>query len=209
MRRHVQFYSEGMKIDGEIFVPHSQPAGGRLPGIVICHGFSQHKEIFGLSYAESLSRHGFVCLSFDYRGFGGSEGQRGRLIPLNEVADAQSALTFLSVQPEVDPDRLGLLGTSFGGAVVLHVGAIDERAKAIVCFDGIGSGRRWSFTITIVAASLLKKPRASTPRRVNPDVSQPSRQPHASMATTLAKSSSIGSAFPPGGISSTFEGTAR
>ena len=59
------------------------------------------------------------------------------------MEDARCALTFLSVQTEVDRERLGLLGTSFGGAVVLHVGAIDERAKAIVCFDGIGSGRRW------------------------------------------------------------------
>ena len=81
MRRKVQFYSGGLKIDGELFVPESHASGARMPGVVICHGFSQHKEIFGLSYAESLSRHGYVCLSFDYRGFGGSEGQRGQLIP--------------------------------------------------------------------------------------------------------------------------------
>lgn len=143
MKRNVQFYSEGLKIDGQLFVPDDLPEGERLPGVVVCHGFSQHKEIFGLSYAESLSRHGFVCLSFDYRGFGSSEGQRGRLIPLHEATDARCALTFIGVQPEVDPHRLGMLGTSFGGAVVLHVGALDERAKAIVCFDGIGSGRRW------------------------------------------------------------------
>lgn len=142
MRRKAQFYSEGLKLDGELFIPDDR-GDKRLPGVVICHGFSQHKEIFGLSYAESLSRHGYVCLSFDYRGFGGSEGQRGRLVPLGEVVDAQSALTFLSAQPEVDPDRLGLLGTSFGGAVVVYVGAVDDRARAIVSFDGIGSGRRW------------------------------------------------------------------
>ncbi|MBI2911001.1 MAG: alpha/beta hydrolase [Chloroflexi bacterium] len=143
MERTVNFHSSGLKLEGVLFLPEGTAPAERRPGIVVCHGFTQHKEIFGLSYAAALARHGFAALSFDYRGFGGSEGQRGRLIPLHEVEDARNALTFLETVPEVDAHRLGLLGTSFGGAVVLHIGAFDSRPRAIVSFDGIGSGRRW------------------------------------------------------------------
>lgn len=142
-QRSVQFYSDGLKLDGVLFLPDGYRDGERLPGVVICHGFTQHKEIFSLAYGTSLSRHGFACLSFDYRGFGGSEGQRGRLIPLEQVADARSAVTFLGLQPEVDPARIGLMGTSFGGAVVQQAGVDDDRVRAVACFDAIGNGRRW------------------------------------------------------------------
>jgi uncharacterized protein len=142
-QRSVQFWSDGLKLDGVLFLPDGYRPGERLPGVVICHGFTQHKEIFSLAYGTSLSRHGFACLSFDYRGFGGSEGKRGRLIPLEQVADARNAVAFLGTQPEVDPSRIGLLGTSFGGAVVQQAGVDDEHVRAVACFDGIGNGRRW------------------------------------------------------------------
>lgn len=143
MERKVAFYSAGNKLAGVLHIPEDYKSGERCPGIVICHGFTQHKEIFGLSYAASLARHGFAALSFDYRGFGGSEGPRGRLIPMEQVEDTRNALTFMQTVEEVDPERLGLLGTSFGGAVVVYVAAFDQRPRAVVCFDAIGSGRRW------------------------------------------------------------------
>lgn len=52
-------------------------------------------------------------------------------------------MTFLGMQPEVDPERLGLYGTSYGGATVSWVGAIDQRAQCIVSVVGIGNGARW------------------------------------------------------------------
>ena len=55
----------------------------------------------------------------------------------------QAALTFLGLQPEVDEDRMGLYGTSYGGATVSWVGAIDPRPKCIVSVVGIGNGARW------------------------------------------------------------------
>ena len=65
---------------------------------------------------------GYVVLSFDYKGWGDSEGPQSRLAPYSRVADVQAALTFIGTLPEVDPARLGIYGTSYGGATVVLVG---------------------------------------------------------------------------------------
>jgi uncharacterized protein len=59
------------------------------------------------------------------------------------VADVQAALTFLGARPEVDPSRLGIYGTSYGGATVVWAAAIDSRVKCTVSVVGIGHGARW------------------------------------------------------------------
>jgi predicted alpha/beta hydrolase len=63
-----------------------------------------------------LNETGYVVLNFDYKGWGDSEGPTTRLAPYSRVADVQAALTFLAAQPEVEASRLGLYGTSYGGA---------------------------------------------------------------------------------------------
>jgi len=84
-----------------------------------------------------------MVMTFDYKGWGESAGVRSRLAPYSRVADVQAALTFLSTLPEVDADHLGIYGTSYGGATVVWVGAIDPRIQCIVSVVGIGHGRRW------------------------------------------------------------------
>src|SRR5499433_3161923 len=75
--------------------------------------------------------------------WGDSEGPRTRLAPYSRVADVQAALTFLAAQPEVAADRLGIYGTSYGGATVVWVAAVDPRVKCTVSVVGIGNGARW------------------------------------------------------------------
>ena len=82
-------------------------------------------------------------MTFDYKGWGESEGARTRLAPYSRVADVQAAMTFLGIQPEVDEDRLGIYGTSYGCATVVWVAAHDERVKCTVGVVGMGHGRRW------------------------------------------------------------------
>jgi dienelactone hydrolase len=60
-------------------------------------------------------------LTFDYKGWGDSDGAKTRLAPYSRVADVQAALTFIGAQPEVDVTRLGIYGTSYGGATVVFV----------------------------------------------------------------------------------------
>jgi dipeptidyl aminopeptidase/acylaminoacyl peptidase len=84
-----------------------------------------------------------MVMTFDYKGWGESAGARSRLAPYSRVADVQAAVTFLGTLPEVDANHLGIYGTSYGGATVVWVGAIDPRVKCIVSVVGIGHGARW------------------------------------------------------------------
>jgi len=135
----IQFYSDGLRLSGVLFVPE---APAPHPGIVLCHGFTAIKELILPDYARRYAAAGYAALTFDYRGFGESEGPRGRLIPLEQVNDIRNAITFLQAQPEIDPARIGLWGTSFGGAHVPYVAGIDGRARAAVAQVGFGDGER-------------------------------------------------------------------
>src|SRR5207237_1652013 len=90
-----------------------------------------------------LNEVGYVVLAFDYKGWGDSEGPRTRLAPYSRVGEVQAALSFLAAQDEGDAERLGIYGTSYGGATVVFVAAIDPRVKCVVSVVGIGHGARW------------------------------------------------------------------
>jgi dipeptidyl aminopeptidase/acylaminoacyl peptidase len=101
------------------------------------------KDLYLPDNAAALVAEGYVVLAFDYKGWGESEGPKSHLNPHGRVADAQAALTFLALRPEVDADRLGVYGTSYGGATVVWLAAVDERVKCMVSVVGIGHGKRW------------------------------------------------------------------
>ena len=143
MKQPVRFYSEGFQLDGDLYTPDGLTAGERRAGIVLCHGYTGVKDLYLPDNARVLTEAGFVVLTFDYKGWGASEGPRSRLAPYSRVADVQSALTFLGTVPHVDPARLGIYGTSYGGATVVWVAAIDQRVKCTVSVVGIGHGARW------------------------------------------------------------------
>src|ERR1700686_4363025 len=143
MPKSVTFYSEGVKLAGDLFLPADLKPGERRAGIVLCHGYTGVRTIYLPDNAGVLAAAGYVVLTFDYKGWGDSDGPKSRLAPHSRVADVQAAVTFLGVQPEVDADRLGVYGTSYGGATVVWVAAIDPRVKCVVAVVGIGDGARW------------------------------------------------------------------
>jgi alpha/beta superfamily hydrolase len=102
-QRVVHFHSEGSKLEGDYFVPADQKPGERRPGIVLCHGYSGVRNLILPDYAKLFVEAGYPVLSFDYRGFGGSEGPKWRIMALEQVDDIRNAITWLEVQPEVDP----------------------------------------------------------------------------------------------------------
>ncbi len=142
MKTGVVFYSEGSRIAGDLFMPDTRGPGDLLPAIILCHGFSGIREILLPPYAAAFARKGFAALIFDYRGFGDSDGERGRLIPAEQVVDIRNAITFMETVAGVDGTRIGLWGTSFGGANAICATAIDSRVKCLAVQITFGSGRR-------------------------------------------------------------------
>jgi len=132
MHRDVTFLSQGLRCSGRLDVPASAN-GRRSPAIILANGLAAIKAMILPDFAVRFVRAGFVTLSFDYRHFGDSEGQpRHQLFPLDEVEDVRNAVTWLSEQPEVDAQRIGLWGTSYGGGIVTCTAAFDRRVRAVV-----------------------------------------------------------------------------
>jgi dipeptidyl aminopeptidase/acylaminoacyl peptidase len=139
-KRTVNFFSEGARLEGDLMLPPDLKPGERRPAIVLCHGFTGVRSFFLEDYAKVFVSAGFVALIFDYRGWGGSEGEKWRLVPLEQVDDIRNAISFLEAQPMVEPERLGLWGTSYGGAHAPYVAAVDTRVKAAVGQVGFAEG---------------------------------------------------------------------
>lgn len=135
--------SGGVRVAGELGLPDGLLPEERRPGLVLGHGFGVVKQSLATE-AEFFRRAGYVVLAIDYRTFGASEGEpRGQLFPLNEVEDFRNAVSYLQRRPEVDPDRIGIWGASFGGAVVIWTAAVDRRVKAVVAEVPVVNGHRW------------------------------------------------------------------
>ena len=141
-QRVVNFYSEGSKLEADYFVPDDYVEGEQRAGIVLCHGYSGVRTVILPDYAEYFVAAGYPVLSFDYRGFGGSEGTKWRIIADEQLQDIRNAVTWLEAQPEVDPERLGIWGTSNGGAHIAAAAAGDPRVKCAVGQVGYGDGWR-------------------------------------------------------------------
>jgi dipeptidyl aminopeptidase/acylaminoacyl peptidase len=164
----VSFYSEGTRLSGDLFLPQGMAAGEQRAGIVLCHGYTGVRNLYLPDTAKALTDAGYVVLTFDYKGWGDSDGPKSRLSPYGRVIDSQAALTFLGAQPMVDADRLGIYGTSYGGATVVWTAAVDPRVKVVVSVVGIGHGRRWMRSVRRPDefADLLARSEADRIRRV-------------------------------------------
>ncbi len=143
MQRHpVRFFSDRHLLDGDVYLPDDLEPGETRPAVVTCSGYQGLKVIHPERFARSLVPHGYICLAFDYRGFGASEGERGRLTPQDWVEDVRAAVSLLETMPQVDQDRIGLLGWALGGGVAIAEAADDERVRAVATCNAIGDGER-------------------------------------------------------------------
>lgn len=133
MRKELEFSSKGLLCRGWLYLPDDLKENQKAPAVVMAHGFSALKEQVLPEYAERFTAAGFVTLVFDYRYFGESEGEpRSQLFPLEMAEDYRNAISRLYYQPEVDPDRIGIWGTSYSGGLVVYLGTHDKRVKAVV-----------------------------------------------------------------------------
>ena len=142
MRKDVEFKTEdGVTLRGWLYLPDQ--SRGRVATIVMAHGFSAVKENYLDKYAEVYSAAGLGALVFDNRCFGASDGKpRQHIDPWRQVADYRDAITYASTLAEVDADRIGIWGSSYSGAHVLVVGALDRRVKCVTAQVPLISGHR-------------------------------------------------------------------
>ena len=141
MEERVSFASVGLKLAGILHLPEERPTEERRAAFVVLHGFGSNKDGGGgTAVAKVLAGLGYAALRFDFRGCGESEGERGRVICMEQVRDTRNALSFLAARPEIDPRRIGVVGQSFGAAVAVYAAGVDRRVAACISSGGWGDG---------------------------------------------------------------------
>jgi dienelactone hydrolase len=157
-RRNVQFASHNEICAGWLYDgAGDQPAGTKgRPAIVLGHGIGAIKEMGLDRYSEVFSQAGYICLAFDYRYSGESSGKpRGLVDVSKQLQDWHSALDYIRSLPEVDPERVGIFGSSFGGGHVMQVGKNDTRVKAIISQCPFTNGLQSAMSAGISTAPFL------------------------------------------------------
>ncbi|KAH9247251.1 hypothetical protein BASA81_015194 [Batrachochytrium salamandrivorans] len=165
----VDIYSDGTRMQGTVWRPKGFSPSQTYPCIVLCHGFGGKRAHLDYSYAPKFAQAGFIAITFDYRGWGDSDGilvaaekqpkpdphtglftiqarsVRKIVDPEWQLRDIDSALAFASSEPGVDINRIGLWGSSFGGGHALAIaGRNDPRVNAVVCQIGsINTHANW------------------------------------------------------------------
>ncbi len=158
--RQVTFYVDGgVPLYGKLFLPKGFTTTAKYPAVVVGHGINALS--IGIEkFASRFAERGLVAMAIDYQsyGFSGSGSDDLRLLDpdpttdaaavteaerrlvlkrtnlnnVHEVADVRAAVSYLQGEPGVDPDRIGIWGSSNGGAIVMAVAAVDARVKAVV-----------------------------------------------------------------------------
>lgn len=143
MEQNVFFDSDGLSLSGVLQVPDNLAPGERRPAIALLHGFGSHKgDGMVMLAARLFAGLGYVTLRFDMRGCGESEGERARVICLEQVADTRHAVDFLLTRPEVMPGGIAVMGHSFGAAVAVYTAGVDKRIAACISSGGWGDGAK-------------------------------------------------------------------
>jgi uncharacterized protein len=144
MQETVTFYSDGLKLVGQFSSAQTVAAGEVAPTLICLHGYTGRKDVYLTAYVRELTAAGFHTLDFYHRGYGDSEGVRLRNKPWEQVEDIRSALIYVQQRSDVDADRIGVYGTSFGGSTAMAAAAVEER---IACAASVGGpadvGRSW------------------------------------------------------------------
>lgn len=142
----VNFLNQGQKIVGTLTLP----SGGNqpYPVVLFLHGFAADRNwlpitgtqegIFGRA-ARILAEHGVASLRIDFRGSGESDGAFADMTYTGEIADTIVAMDYLATRPEVDSQRLALVGLSGGGLVAAETAARDPRVQSLILWSPVAN----------------------------------------------------------------------
>ena len=130
--RKVTFHNRyGITLAADLYQPKG--ASGKLAAIAVCGPFGAVKEQAAGLYAQTMAERGFLTIAFD-PSFTGESGGTPRYMASPDIntEDFQAAVDFLSVQDNVDPEKIGIIGICGWGGMALNTAALDTRVKATV-----------------------------------------------------------------------------
>ncbi|MDO4156859.1 MAG: alpha/beta hydrolase [Oscillospiraceae bacterium] len=130
--RKITFHNRyGITLAADLYEPKN--IDSKLPAIAVCGPFGAVKEQSSGLYAQTLAERGFLTIAFD-PSFTGESGGLPRYVASPDIntEDFSAAVDFLSVQDNVDSERIGILGICGWGGMALNAAAIDTRIKATV-----------------------------------------------------------------------------
>lgn len=130
--KKVTFHNRyGITLAADLYMPKN--AAGKLPAIAVSGPFGAVKEQSSGLYAQTMAERGFLTIAFD-PSFTGESGGTPRYVASPDIntEDFQAAVDFLSVQENVDAERIGIIGICGWGGMALNAAALDTRIKATV-----------------------------------------------------------------------------
>lgn len=130
--RKITFHNRyGITLAADLYAPKN--VKGKLPAIAVSGPFGAVKEQSSGLYAQTLAERGFLTIAFD-PSYTGESGGSPRYVASPDIntEDFQAAVDFLSVQDNVDPEKIGIIGICGWGGMALNAAAIDTRIKATV-----------------------------------------------------------------------------
>ncbi len=136
----VTFSADGIELVGDVRFPVGAQSA---PAVVLTGPFTGVRDQVTGLYADSLARRGFATLAFDHRGFGQSGGRRGHEDSQGKLADLRAAVDVLAARPEVDAERIGVVGVCLGGGYAVRAAATDPRLHAIAGVAGAYNSPAW------------------------------------------------------------------
>lgn len=139
--RKVTFHNRyGITLAADLYKPKGEE--GKLPAIAVCGPFGAVKEQSSGLYAQTMAERGFLAMAFD-PSFTGESGGTPRYMASPDIntEDFQAAVDFLSVQENVDAEKIGIIGICGWGGMALNVAALDTRIKATVASTMYDMGR--------------------------------------------------------------------
>jgi uncharacterized protein len=138
MEEQVHFYSDGLRLEGDLYLPQGD---GPHPTVVMAGGWCYVKELVQPRYARAFAEAGYAALVFDYRGFGGSDGNpRQHLDPWQQIADYRNAISYVETRDDVDTSRIAVWGISYSGGHSLIVAATDPRVRVAMSIVPVVEG---------------------------------------------------------------------
>ena len=128
--RKVTFHNRyGITLAADLYTPKG--AEGKLPAIAVSGPFGAVKEQSSGLYAQKMAELGFLTLAFD-PSYTGESGGTPRYVASPDIntEDFSAAVDYLSVQENVDPERIGIIGICGWGGMAINAAAMDTRIKA-------------------------------------------------------------------------------